>query len=169
MSSSCPLYSFAKMKKLAKKEGDGGPSTPTDGGGGGMVAAAAGGDADRLASVGTATPVRALALTEPHHNGHLVVLESERPDGSRLAVQATIETALRGAAVEFAHDVDASPTDPDELIAVGIDVWSSSDGGATWDKVLYIDDETGVNDLVLHPTDPETIYATTWQRTRVKW
>ena len=35
------------------------------------------------------------------------MLESEWPDGSRVAVHATIETALRGAAVEFAHDVDA--------------------------------------------------------------
>ncbi len=68
---------------------------------------AAGDDAERLLAVGTATPVRALALTEPHHNGHLILLESERPDASRVAVQVTIETSLRGAAVEFAHDVDA--------------------------------------------------------------
>lgn len=68
---------------------------------------AAGDEAERLLAVGTATPVRALALTEPHHNGHLILLESERPDASRVAVQVTIETSLRGAAVEFAHDVDA--------------------------------------------------------------
>lgn len=74
----------------------------------GALVAEAGEDAARLASVGTATPVRALALTEPHHNGHLLVLESERPDGSRVTVQATVETALRGAAIEFAHDVDAA-------------------------------------------------------------
>lgn len=67
----------------------------------------AGDDAERLVAVGTAAPVRALALTEPHHNGHLIVLESKRPDGSLVAVQITIETSLRGAAVEFAHDVDA--------------------------------------------------------------
>ena len=71
------------------------------------LAEVAGDDAMPLAAVGTAAPVRALALTEPHHNGHLLVLESERPDGSRVAVQVTIETALHGAAVEFAHDVDA--------------------------------------------------------------
>jgi len=69
--------------------------------------AVAGEDAARLLTVGTATPIRALALTEPHHNGHLIILESERPDTSRVAVQVTIETSLRGAAVEFAHDVDA--------------------------------------------------------------
>lgn len=67
----------------------------------------AGEDAERLLAVGTATPIRALALTEPHHNGHLIILESERPDSSKVAVQVTIETSLRGAAVEFAHDVDA--------------------------------------------------------------
>lgn len=72
------------------------------------LAAVAGDDAERLRAVGTATPVRAMALTEPHHNGHLLILESERPDASRVAVQVTIETSLRGAAVEFAHDVDAA-------------------------------------------------------------
>ncbi len=72
-----------------------------------QLEAVAGDDADRLRAVGTATPVRALVLTEPHHNGHLLILESERPDASRVAVQVTIETSLRGAAVEFAHDVDA--------------------------------------------------------------
>lgn len=71
------------------------------------LTAVAGDDADRLRVVGTASPLRAMALTEPHHNGHLIILQSERPDGSRVAVQVTIETSLRGAAVEFAHDVDA--------------------------------------------------------------
>ena len=48
-------------------------------------------------------------------------------------------------------------------------LFKTTDGGETWKKVLYIDDETGVNDVVLHPTDPDTLYCTTWQRTRLKW
>ena len=48
-------------------------------------------------------------------------------------------------------------------------LFKTTDGGETWTKVLYLDDETGVNDLVLHPTEPDTLYATTWQRTRLKW
>jgi len=48
-------------------------------------------------------------------------------------------------------------------------LFKTTDGGVTWENILEIDDETGVNDIVLHPEDPETIYATTWQRTRLKW
>jgi len=48
-------------------------------------------------------------------------------------------------------------------------VYKTSDGGQTWIKTLYIDDRTGAIDLVMDPTDPDTIYAATWQRTRKKW
>jgi len=48
-------------------------------------------------------------------------------------------------------------------------VYRTTDGGSTWEKVLYIDDETGANDLVMDPRDPSTLYASTWQRTRKKW
>jgi photosystem II stability/assembly factor-like uncharacterized protein len=43
------------------------------------------------------------------------------------------------------------------------------DGGKTWKKILYVDKHTGVNDLVLDPREPDTIYCTTWQRIRLKW
>jgi photosystem II stability/assembly factor-like uncharacterized protein len=48
-------------------------------------------------------------------------------------------------------------------------LFKTTDGGETWEKILGIDEETGVNDIVLHPQDPEIVYCTTWQRTRVKW
>ena len=48
-------------------------------------------------------------------------------------------------------------------------LYKSTDGGETWDKILYIDDQTGVIDLVMDPSDPSTLYAATWQRTRLKW
>jgi photosystem II stability/assembly factor-like uncharacterized protein len=48
-------------------------------------------------------------------------------------------------------------------------VYKTTDGGETWTKVLYVDEKTGANDLVMDPSDPETLYATTWQRTRLKW
>jgi photosystem II stability/assembly factor-like uncharacterized protein len=71
------------------------------------------------------------------------------------------------------------PVNPDIVwVAAGGHEWTknperglfkTTDGGESWSKILYVDDETGVNDIVLHPTDPDTIYATTWQRTRLKW
>jgi photosystem II stability/assembly factor-like uncharacterized protein len=48
-------------------------------------------------------------------------------------------------------------------------VFKTTDGGETWSKVLYVDEMTGAIDLVIHPEDPATLYATTWQRVRQKW
>jgi hypothetical protein len=45
-------------------------------------------------------------------------------------------------------------------------VFKTTDGGATWKRVLFVDDETGANDLVASPTDAKTIYASTYQRRR---
>ena len=48
-------------------------------------------------------------------------------------------------------------------------IYKTIDGGTTWDKILYIDELTGVSDLVIHPTNSDILYATTWQRIRKKW
>ena len=48
-------------------------------------------------------------------------------------------------------------------------LYKTTDGGESWEKILYIDEETGVIDLVMHPTDTNTLYAATWQRIREKW
>ena len=48
-------------------------------------------------------------------------------------------------------------------------VYKTVDGGKTWEKVLYIDEKTGANDLVMHPDNPDILYASTWQRIRKKW
>jgi photosystem II stability/assembly factor-like uncharacterized protein len=48
-------------------------------------------------------------------------------------------------------------------------VYKTEDGGKTWSKILYVDEKTGAIDLVMDPSDPETLYAATWQRMRKKW
>ncbi|MCD6346860.1 MAG: hypothetical protein J7L96_05500 [Bacteroidales bacterium] len=48
-------------------------------------------------------------------------------------------------------------------------VYKTTDGGKTWKKVLYVDEVTAANDLVMDPKDPNTLYASTWQRIRKKW
>ena len=48
-------------------------------------------------------------------------------------------------------------------------LFKTSDGGKTWTKVLYVDENTGAYDVVLDPVDPNTIFCTTWERTRLKW
>ena len=48
-------------------------------------------------------------------------------------------------------------------------IYKTTDGGTTWKNILYVNELTGANDLVLHPTNPDILYATTWQRIRKKW
>ena len=48
-------------------------------------------------------------------------------------------------------------------------LFKTTDGGKTWSKVLYIDQNTGVADLVMDPRNPDVLYATTWERMRLKW
>ncbi|QGY42787.1 hypothetical protein GM418_03710 [Maribellus comscasis] len=48
-------------------------------------------------------------------------------------------------------------------------LYKTTDGGKTWDKILKINNKTGIFDVVLDPSDPETIYATSWERMRLKW
>jgi photosystem II stability/assembly factor-like uncharacterized protein len=47
-------------------------------------------------------------------------------------------------------------------------LYETTDGGKTW-KRLINDDANGVIDLVMHPTDPKTMYASTWNRIRLRW
>ena len=48
-------------------------------------------------------------------------------------------------------------------------LYKSADGGETWEKILHVNDQTGVIDLVMDPTDPSRLYAATWQRIRRRW
>lgn len=49
-------------------------------------------------------------------------------------------------------------------------LFRTSDAGATWEKVLDPGDEwTGVIDLVMHPENPDVLYAATWERSRRPW
>ena len=48
-------------------------------------------------------------------------------------------------------------------------VYKTTDGGASWQKVLFVSDQAGAIDLVMDPKDSEILYAATWQRTRLRW
>jgi photosystem II stability/assembly factor-like uncharacterized protein len=48
-------------------------------------------------------------------------------------------------------------------------LYKTTNGGESWDRILFRGTESGVNDMVMDPRDPDVIYATTWQRTRLKW
>ena len=41
-------------------------------------------------------------------------------------------------------------------------VYKSSDAGATWNKILYVDQRTGCADFTMDPNNPNTLYASMW-------
>ena len=45
-------------------------------------------------------------------------------------------------------------------------LYKTTDGGKTWNKVLYVDDKTGVIDAALDPADPDTLVVAMWERKR---
>lgn len=48
-------------------------------------------------------------------------------------------------------------------------VFRSLDGGRTFDKVLYLDENTGASDLAFDPRDPNTVYAVLWESRQAPW
>ncbi|HTR31409.1 MAG TPA: hypothetical protein VMH27_19185 [Puia sp.] len=65
------------------------------------------------------------------------------------------------------------PTNPDIVYVAALGhpygpnedrgVFKTTDGGATWKKVLYKGDRAGAEDLTLDPTNPDVVYASIWQ------
>jgi photosystem II stability/assembly factor-like uncharacterized protein len=45
-------------------------------------------------------------------------------------------------------------------------VFKTTDGGKSWTKIKFIDDDTGFTDIVLDPSNSNTIYAASYQRRR---
>jgi len=45
-------------------------------------------------------------------------------------------------------------------------IYKSEDGGVSWDKILYIDEHTGFNEIHMDPRNPEVLYAASHQRRR---
>ncbi len=48
-------------------------------------------------------------------------------------------------------------------------IYKSIDGGKTWKKVLFVNDQAGVVDLLIDPTNPRILYASTWRVQRTPY
>jgi photosystem II stability/assembly factor-like uncharacterized protein len=48
-------------------------------------------------------------------------------------------------------------------------VFKTTDGGDTWTKVLFVDDNTGCADMAIDPRNPQVIYATMWEFRRMPY
>jgi photosystem II stability/assembly factor-like uncharacterized protein len=75
--------------------------------------------------------------------------------------------------------VEVHPQNPDRAYVAALGhpfktnaqrgVFRTTDGGDTWEKVLYQSDSTGAVDLELHPENPDVIYAAMWRGERKPW
>ena len=71
------------------------------------------------------------------------------------------------------------PKNPDHVLVAALGhafgpnaergVFRTTDGGKTWKKVLYRDENTGAVDITYDPTDPKIVYAALWQVRRQPW
>ncbi|MBI1392310.1 MAG: glycosyl hydrolase [Alphaproteobacteria bacterium] len=48
-------------------------------------------------------------------------------------------------------------------------LYKTEDGGATWRRILEVDEHTGINEFVVHPDDHDRIVASSYQRRRHVW
>ena len=86
-----------------------------------------------------------LGLAESHHIGR-IVLHPKDPNTAWVAVLGHLYTP-----------------NPDR------GVYKTTDGGKSWQRVLFVNDNTGAVDLVIDPVNPNVLYAATWHRERRAW
>ncbi|MGH9440649.1 MAG: VPS10 domain-containing protein, partial [Thermoanaerobaculia bacterium] len=75
--------------------------------------------------------------------------------------------------------VVVDPKNPDVVLVAGLGhifgpnaergVFRTEDGGKTWGKTLFVDENTGAVDLAADPGDPSVVYAAMWQARNFPW
>jgi len=48
-------------------------------------------------------------------------------------------------------------------------IYKTSNGGKNWKKVHYVNEDAGFVDLIIHPKNPDVLYAASWERERSAW
>nr|WP_299343894.1 hypothetical protein [Allomuricauda sp.] len=77
------------------------------------------------------------------------------------------------------HRIIVDPTDPNTVYVGAIGspwgihpergVYKTTDGGASWEKILFVNEKTGVADLVMDPSNPNKLIAAMWEHKRDPW
>ncbi|MEQ9467460.1 MAG: glycosyl hydrolase [Ekhidna sp.] len=86
-----------------------------------------------------------IGLTETHHIGRIILHPS---DPNTLWVAA------------LGHLYSENPERG---------VYKSTDGGKTWSKTLFVNNRTGIVDLIMHPTNPNLLISAAWEKDRKAW
>jgi len=71
------------------------------------------------------------------------------------------------------------PTDPDRVFAAATGqlygknddrgIYKTLNGGAAWERVLFVTDSTAAIDVAMNPVNPDILFAAMWERTREPW
>ena len=77
------------------------------------------------------------------------------------------------------HRIIIDPTDPNTVYVGAIGspwgehpergVFKTTDGGKSWNKILFANNKTGIGDLVMDPTNPNKLIAAMWEHKRDPW
>lgn len=77
------------------------------------------------------------------------------------------------------HRIKIDPTDPNTVYVGAIGspwgehaergVFKTTDGGVTWKKILFVNNKTGVADMVMDPSNPNKLFVAMWEHKRDPW
>ncbi|MFD0797461.1 WD40/YVTN/BNR-like repeat-containing protein [Maribacter chungangensis] len=77
------------------------------------------------------------------------------------------------------HRIKIDPTDPNTIYVGAIGspwgehpergVYKSTDGGETWKNILFVNNKTGVADMVMDPSNPNKLIVAMWEHKREPW
>lgn len=77
------------------------------------------------------------------------------------------------------HRIRINPLNPKEIYVAALGaawgpnpergVFKTTDGGKTWDKILFVNDSTGCAELVMDPHNPNKLIAAMWEYGRKPW
>jgi len=86
-----------------------------------------------------------LGLAETHHTGRIIV----HPTNPEIIYVAAVGHL-------FTYNEERG-------------VYKSTNGGETWEKILYVNEKTGAIDLIMDPENSDILYASMWERDRRAW
>ncbi len=132
--------------------------------------------------------VGAVAVSESHTNIVYVGMGEHAPRGVMTSHGDGVYKSTNGgktwkhlglAETQHISRVIIHPTNPD-LVYVAAQgalhgpnkergIFKSTDGGATWNKVLFVNQSTGCSELSMDMSNPDVLYAAMWEHQRVPW